>query len=84
MNGLDMPRFRPGAIGSRYRSLMALGRGKTEHGGPRDMSRKSGHWGFTEEAKAWASRARRRDEKRALAEETVPDSVGPEDPDLSK
>ncbi|MDR2987040.1 MAG: hypothetical protein LBV34_19605 [Nocardiopsaceae bacterium] len=36
------------------------------------MSRKHGHWGFTEEAKAWATRARRRDEReelnRALAE----------------
>ncbi|SNR97035.1 hypothetical protein SAMN05216276_100246 [Streptosporangium subroseum] len=30
------------------------------------MSRKHGHWGFTEEAKAWASRARRRDEKDEL------------------
>jgi hypothetical protein len=46
------------------------------------MSRKSGHWGFTEEAKAWASRARRRDEKRELAEETVRDTVPPEDSDL--
>ncbi len=41
---------------------MGLGRGKTEHAGPRDMARKDGHWGYTEEAKAWASRARRRDE----------------------
>jgi hypothetical protein len=36
------------------------------------MTRKHGHWGFTEEAKAWATRARRRDEReeldRALAE----------------
>ena len=36
---------------------MGLGKGKTEHSGARDMSRKHGHWGFTEEAKAWASRA---------------------------
>ena len=41
---------------------MGLGRGKTEHGGARDMGRKHGHWGFTEEAEAWATRARRRDE----------------------
>jgi len=51
---------------------MGLGKGKTEHAGARDMSRKHGHWGFTEEAKAWATRARRRDERaelsRALAE----------------
>jgi hypothetical protein len=50
---------------------MALGRGKTEHAGARDMSRKGGHWGFTEEAKAWASRARRRDEKRELSNEAI-------------
>ena len=55
---------------------MALGRGKTEHSGPRDMSRKSGHWGLTEEAKAWASRARRRDEKRELADETGSSDFG--------
>ncbi|GAA0944742.1 hypothetical protein GCM10009554_39110 [Kribbella koreensis] len=47
---------------------MGLGRGKTEHGGARDMTRKHGHWGHAEEAKAWASRARRRDEKRELDE----------------
>jgi hypothetical protein len=51
---------------------MDLGRGKTERTGPRDLGRKHGHWGFTEEAKAWATRARRRDEReelsRALAE----------------
>lgn len=54
---------------------MALGRGKTEHSGPRDMARKTGHWGFTEEAKAWASRARRRDEKRALIDDAVADET---------
>lgn len=59
---------------------MAQGRGKTEHAGPRDMSRKSGHWGFTEEAKAWASRARRRDEKRELADEVAADD-GTESPE---
>ncbi len=48
---------------------MALGRGKTEHAGPRDMARKSAHWGFTEEAKEWATRARRRDERRGLERE---------------
>jgi hypothetical protein len=32
------------------------------------MSRKHGHWGFTEEAKAWATRARRRDEKEELGD----------------
>ena len=41
---------------------MGLGKGKTEHAGARDMSRKHGHWGLAEEAKAWATRARRRDE----------------------
>jgi len=46
--------------------VMGLGKGKTEHAGARDMSRKHGHWGFTEEAKAWASRARRRDGKQEL------------------
>ena len=30
------------------------------------MSRKHGHWGFTEEAKVWATRARRRDEREEL------------------
>ena len=45
---------------------MGLGRGKTEHAGPRDMGRKHGHWGFTEEAKEWATRARRRDEREQL------------------
>jgi hypothetical protein len=48
---------------------MALGRGKTEHAGARDMSRKSGHWGFTAEAKIWASRARRRAQSRDLNDE---------------
>jgi hypothetical protein len=48
---------------------MGLGKGKTEHAGPRDTARKDGHWGFTEEAKEWASRARRRDEERELREE---------------
>jgi len=48
---------------------MALGKGKTEHAGARDMSRKHGHRGFTEEAKAWATRARRRDESEQLRDE---------------
>jgi hypothetical protein len=48
---------------------MGLGRGKTEHAGARDMARKHGHWGCTEEAKEWASRARRRDEIAQLREE---------------
>jgi hypothetical protein len=47
---------------------MALARSKTEHDGARDMSRKHGYWGRTEEAKEWASQARRRDEKRELDE----------------
>jgi hypothetical protein len=46
---------------------MGLGRGKTEHAGARDMGRKHGHWGFTEEAKAWATRARRREEREELS-----------------
>ena len=45
---------------------MSLGKGKMEHAGPRDMSRKDGHWGYTEEAKEWATRARRRDEDSKL------------------
>jgi hypothetical protein len=48
---------------------MALGKGKTEHAGARDMSRKHGHWGYTEEAKEWATRARRRDEAAELREQ---------------
>jgi hypothetical protein len=48
---------------------MALGKGKTEHSGARDASRKDAHWGYTEEAKAWASRARRRDEAEELRRE---------------
>jgi hypothetical protein len=51
-------------------SGMGLGKGKTEHSGPRDMARKDGHWGFTEEAKEFAARARRRDEKQLLRRET--------------
>lgn len=49
-----------------YSLIMSLGKGKTEHAGPRDMSRKDGHWGYTEEAKEWATRARRRDEDSKL------------------
>lgn len=48
---------------------MSLGKGRTEHTGPRDMARKEGHWGFTEEAKEWATRARRRDEELLLRQE---------------
>ncbi len=48
---------------------MGAGKGKTEHAGPRDSGRKEGHWGHTEEAKAWASGARRRDEKDMLRTE---------------
>ena len=48
---------------------MSLGKGKTEHAGPRDMARKDGHWGYTEEAKEWATRARRRDEAEILRRE---------------
>lgn len=48
---------------------MALGRGKTEHDGARDMSRKHGFWGHADEAKKWASRARRRDERRDVDEQ---------------
>jgi len=55
---------------------MGLGKGRTEHSGPRDMSRKGGRWGTTEEAKAWASRARRRDEADDLRREVL----GPGDP----
>ena len=45
---------------------MARYAGKTEHAGARDMSRKSAFWGYTHEAKDWASRARRRYEKLEL------------------
>jgi len=48
---------------------MGVGKGKTEHAGPRDMSRKDGHWGYAEEAKEWATRARRRDEDLELRQE---------------
>jgi hypothetical protein len=48
---------------------MGLGKGKTEHAGPRDMARKDGHYGFTEEAKEWATRARREAERLELREE---------------
>ena len=57
-----------------YRQPMGLGRGKTEHAGPRDMSRTHGHWGFTDEAKQWASRARRRAEVAELRGERAEDS----------
>ena len=60
---------------------MALGKGKTEHAGPRDMSRKHGHWGFTEEAKAWASRARRRDEDDELRRELADVQAEPRGPE---
>jgi hypothetical protein len=59
---------------------MSLGKGKTEHAGPRDMARKHGHWGLTEEAKKWATRARRRDEevelRREVEEAEVPVEPG--------
>jgi hypothetical protein len=55
---------------------VGLGKGKTEHSGPRDMARKEGHWGFTEEAKEFATRARRRDEQELLRRET--DAAGAE------
>jgi hypothetical protein len=48
---------------------MGLGRGKTDHSGPRDATGKGGHWGFTEEAKQWSTRARRRDEAEQLRRE---------------
>ena len=48
---------------------MGLGNGKTEHSGPRDMTRKSAHWGHTHEAKSFATRARRRDEDLELQAE---------------
>jgi len=48
---------------------MSLGKGKTAHAGPRDMTRKDGYWGFTAEAKEWATRARRRDEELVLRAE---------------
>lgn len=47
---------------------MGLGRGKTEHDGARDMSRKHGFWGHADEAKKWASKARRREGKRDVDE----------------
>ena len=50
---------------------MGLGKGKTEHTGPRDMTRKHGHWGHTDEAKEWASRARRRDEAAEIDREVL-------------
>lgn len=58
-----------------YAEGVGLGKGKTEHAGPRDMTRKHGHWGFTEETKRWASRARRRDEREELrtAAKELPD-----------
>jgi hypothetical protein len=53
---------------------MGLGKGKTEHAGPRDMARKDGHWGYTEEAKEWASRARRLAEAAELRRELEDDT----------
>ena len=66
-----------------YGWRMALGKGRTEHAGPRDMSRKSGHYGFTEEAKVWASRARRRDEAEELREALEEERPGEQDPDTT-
>ena len=59
---------------------MGLGRGRTEHAGPRDMARKHGHWGTTEEAKQWATRARRRAEVAELRQE-LEDDRRPDAPD---
>jgi hypothetical protein len=59
----------PGAAHLVTLAGVALGKGKTEHAGARDMSRKHGHWGLTEEAKAWATRALRRDEREQLRDE---------------
>jgi hypothetical protein len=43
------------------------------------MTRKHGHWGTTEEAKSFASRARRRDEKRDV-EAAAADDEGRDEP----
>ena len=55
---------------------MGLGKGMTEHSGPRDTARKEGHWGFTDEAKEFATRARRRDEKELLRREAEAAMMG--------
>ena len=60
---------------------MGLGRGRTEHAGARDIARKHGHWGTTEEAKQWATRARRRAEVAELRQE-LEDDPRPDAPDL--
>ncbi len=59
----------PSAARAVASARMGLGKGKTEHSGPRDATRKGGHWGFTEEAKQWSTRARRRDEAEQLRRE---------------
>lgn len=48
---------------------MGLGRGKTEHAGAHDSSAGHGHWGTNDEAKNFATPARRRNEREEIRRE---------------
>jgi hypothetical protein len=48
---------------------MGIGRGKTEHGGAHNSSAGHGFWGTNDEAKRFATPARRRDERRLIRDE---------------
>jgi hypothetical protein len=48
---------------------MGIGRGKTEHSGAHNSSAASGHWGTNDEAKMFATAARRRDEREQIRRE---------------
>lgn len=48
---------------------MAIGRGKTEHSGAHNSSAGCGYWGTNDEAKLFATPARRRDERDQIRRE---------------
>lgn len=59
---------------------MGIGRGKTEHNGAHDSSAGHGYWGTNDEAKRFATPARRRDEREEIRRELHDWMVS--DPDL--
>jgi hypothetical protein len=64
---------------------MGIGRGKTEHAGAHDSRAGHGYWGTNDEAKEFATPARRRDEREELRRElhdwlTSDDELEPDDP----
>ncbi|WP_142389901.1 hypothetical protein [Mycobacterium sp. shizuoka-1] len=60
---------------------MGIGRGKTEHAGAHNSSAGHGYWGTNDEAKRFATPARRRDERKLIREELSQWSADQEDAD---